>query len=139
MTPMTAGWLATMPTSSCSRRLGLDWSGAITLPRIGWEWAILGLNPNAARQRRWRRGRPCWWRWGQRPHGLTCGLRALTILILCTASALTIGTGMNDAGQVARRLVSLKSNYETVEGADDLAYRICQRRCGGLCLRGHRL
>jgi spore coat polysaccharide biosynthesis predicted glycosyltransferase SpsG len=32
-----------------------------------------------------------------------------------------IGTGMKDAAVVARGLVALKKNYETVEGADDLS------------------
>jgi spore coat polysaccharide biosynthesis protein SpsF len=32
-----------------------------------------------------------------------------------------IGTGMKDAQAVARGLVTLKKNYETVEGADDLS------------------
>src|SRR5262249_4544671 len=31
--------------------LALEWTGASTLPRIGWEWAILGLNPALARKR----------------------------------------------------------------------------------------
>src|SRR6202020_3347617 len=26
----------------------LDWTGSNTLPRLRWEWAILGLDPNAA-------------------------------------------------------------------------------------------
>ena len=24
----------------------LDWTGARTVARIGWEWSLLGLNPN---------------------------------------------------------------------------------------------
>ncbi|MBW8709353.1 MAG: NTP transferase domain-containing protein [Alphaproteobacteria bacterium] len=35
----------------------LEWSGSATLPRLGWEWTLLGLNPHATPwPRRWR----CW-------------------------------------------------------------------------------
>jgi spore coat polysaccharide biosynthesis protein SpsF len=103
--------------------LGLDWSGASTLPRIGWEWAILGLNPNAARQRR-PAARPTVLvaMGGSDPHGLTLRVgRALTLLDSVYRIRFVIGTGTKDADKVARGLVALKGNYETVEGADDLS------------------
>src|SRR5258706_16296881 len=31
--------------------LALDWSDSITLPRLGWEWAVLGLNPATVHKR----------------------------------------------------------------------------------------
>jgi len=103
--------------------LGLDWSGASTLPRIGWEWAILGLNPNAAR-RRTPAARPTVLvaMGGSDPKGLTLRVaRALTLLDSVYRVRFVVGTGTKDAGNVARGLVALKSNYETVEGADDLS------------------
>jgi len=103
--------------------LGLDWSGASTLPRIGWEWAILGLNPNAAR-RRTPAARPTVLvaMGGSDPKGLTLRVaRALILLDSVFRIRFVIGTGTQDAGNVARGLVALKGNYETVEGADDLS------------------
>ena len=44
--------------------LALDWTGARTVPRIGWEWSLLGLNPHLTPGAgAWPRGPPCWWRW----------------------------------------------------------------------------
>jgi len=103
--------------------LGLDWSGASTLPRIGWEWAILGLNPNAARRRR-PAARPTVLvaMGGSDPKGLTLRVaRALTLLDSVYRVRFVVGTGTKNAGNVARGLVALKNNYETVEGADDLS------------------
>ena len=103
--------------------LSLDWSGASTLPRIGWEWAILGLNPNAARRRR-PAARPTVLvaMGGSDPKGLTLRVaRALTLLDSVYRVRFVVGTGTKNAGNVARGLVALKNNYETVEGADDLS------------------
>ncbi|HET7084209.1 MAG TPA: NTP transferase domain-containing protein [Rhizomicrobium sp.] len=103
--------------------LALDWTGAHTLPRVGWEWAILGINPNAARQRR-PAARPTVLvaMGGSDPQGLTLRMaKALTILDAAYRVRFVVGTGTSNAEQVARGLVALKNNYETVEGADDLA------------------
>lgn len=101
----------------------LDWTGARTVARIGWEWALLGLNPhltpvaaNAARPTLLvAMG-------GSDPQGLTLrAAKALVPLDPVFRIRFVIGTGMADAGTVAAAVVALKANYETVEGADDLA------------------
>ncbi|MBW8709354.1 MAG: hypothetical protein JF627_08875, partial [Alphaproteobacteria bacterium] len=47
--------------------------------------------------------------------------KALAVLDSALRIRFVIGTGMKNAGTVARGLVALKKNYETVEGADDLS------------------
>jgi spore coat polysaccharide biosynthesis protein SpsF len=104
----------------------LDWNGSHTLPRLGWEWAILGLNSNIVPQSRdpGRTSRPTVLvaMGGSDPHGLTLRMaKALSVLDSVFRIRFVIGTGMKDAQKVARGLVALKKNYETVEGADDLS------------------
>jgi spore coat polysaccharide biosynthesis protein SpsF len=103
----------------------LDWTGSHALPRIGWEWALLGLNPNALKTKESAASsRPTVLvaMGGSDPHGLTLRMaKALAELDQATRIRFVIGTGMKDAATVARGLISLKKNYETVEGADDLS------------------
>lgn len=101
----------------------LDWSGANTLARIGWEWSLLGLNINAVPTRA-PASRPTVLvaMGGSDPHGLTLRMgKALSGLEPSLRIRFVIGTGMKDGPQVARGLVALRSNYETIEGADDLS------------------
>jgi spore coat polysaccharide biosynthesis protein SpsF len=104
----------------------LDWSGSNTLPRLGWEWAILGLDPNATAKAKdsSRSSRPTVLvaMGGSDPHGLALRMaEALSFLDSVFRVRFVIGTGMKDGSKVARGLVALKKNYETVEGASDLA------------------
>ncbi len=101
----------------------LDWTGARTVPRIGWEWSLLGLNPHLTPIHAMP-ARPTLLvaMGGSDPMGLT--LRAAQALMPLDATfriRFVIGAGMVDAAKVAAQLVSLKDTYETVEGADDLA------------------
>lgn len=101
----------------------LDWTGARTVPRIGWEWSLLGLNPHLTPVRAMP-ARPTLLvaMGGSDPMGLTLrAAQALTPLDAAIRIRFIIGTGMADAAKVAAQLVSLKGTYETVEGADDLA------------------
>jgi spore coat polysaccharide biosynthesis protein SpsF len=103
--------------------MALNWNGSQTSARIGWEWALLGLNPNAVRKRA-PGSRPTVLvaMGGSDPHGLTLRMgKALTALDTAYRVRFVIGTGTKDPGAVARGLVGLKKNYETVEGADDLS------------------
>src|SRR5471032_713396 len=107
--------------------LALDWSGSNALPRLGWEWALLGLNQapkNQEARAPKNPGRPTVLvaMGGSDPHGLTLRMaKALAVLDSVFRIRFIIGTGMKDAAVVARGLVALKKNYETVEGADDLS------------------
>jgi len=103
--------------------LTLDWSMSRTLPRIGWEWSILGLNPATARNHvAGSRPTVLVAMGGSDPHGLTLRMgQALTVLDSVYRIRFVIGTGMKNADTVAQALVALKSNYETIEGAHDLA------------------
>jgi spore coat polysaccharide biosynthesis protein SpsF len=105
----------------------LDWTGSHTLPRLGWEWALLGLNPNATGSMngsgRAPASRPTVLvaMGGSDPQGLTLRVaKALSTLDSVFRIRFVIGTGMKDGQAVARGLVTLKKNYETVEGAEDL-------------------
>jgi len=100
-----------------------DWTGARTVPRIGWEWSLLGLNPHLTPVHAMS-ARPTLLvaMGGSDPLGLTLrAAQALAPLDPVFRIRFVIGTGMADAAKVAAHVVSLKDNYETVEGADDLA------------------
>ncbi|HEX2759026.1 MAG TPA: hypothetical protein VHM27_00885, partial [Rhizomicrobium sp.] len=101
----------------------LDWAGSHTLPRIGWDYALLGLGPKPVAPRA-PNARPTVLvaMGGSDPHGLTLRMaKALEHLDSNLRIRFVIGAGMKDAAGVARALVALKKNYETVEGADDLS------------------
>ncbi len=103
--------------------LALDWSSSRCEPRIGWEWSLLGLStaPSTARV---ASGRPTLLvtMGGSDPFDLTlrCA-RALTMLDPVFRARFVIGPGMANRGLVAKQIVTLSENFETVEGADDLA------------------
>ncbi|MES2256074.1 MAG: NTP transferase domain-containing protein [Pseudomonadota bacterium] len=101
----------------------LDWTGARTVARIGWEWSLLGLNPHLTPIGAMSL-RPTLLvaMGGSDPQGLTLrAAKALAPLDPVFRIRFVIGTGMADAAKVAANVVALKANYETVEGADDLA------------------
>lgn len=101
----------------------LDWTHSNTLPRIGWEWSLLGLNPHAPTSRApAARATILVAMGGSDPQGLTLRMgKALAALDPIFRIRFVIGTAMADASSVARGLVALKGNYETVEGAHDLS------------------
>jgi spore coat polysaccharide biosynthesis predicted glycosyltransferase SpsG len=91
--------------------------------RIGWEYALLGLNPHLTPARALA-SRPTLLvaMGGSDPQGLTLRTaRVLTALDPVFRIRFVVGTGMKDAAKTAAAIVALKSNYETIEGADDLA------------------
>ncbi|MEI9996348.1 MAG: NTP transferase domain-containing protein [Rhizomicrobium sp.] len=100
----------------------LDWTASRCVPRIGWEWSILGSNPAASRPR--PNGRPVLLvtMGGSDPFGLTLrSARALARLDPLFRARFVIGPGMAGRGAVARQIVSLNPNFETIEGAAGLA------------------
>ena len=101
----------------------LGWAGARTVPRIGWEWALLGLNPHLTPARALG-ARPTLLvaMGGSDPLHLTeRAAGALTPLDSSYRIRFVIGGGVQDGEKLAARIVAMKSNYETVEGADDLS------------------
>ena len=116
---------------------GLDWSGARTVPRIGWQWALLGLNPHLTPARAMA-SRPTLLvaMGGSDPAGLTLrAARALNGLDPAFRIRFVVGTGTKDAAKVAAAIVALSDNYETVEGADDLSTEYASADLG-LCAFG---
>lgn len=101
----------------------LDWTGSHTLPRIGWEYALLGLASKPVAPRApGARSTVLVAMGGSDPHGLTLRMaKALEHLDSNLRIRFVIGAGMKDGAGVARGLVALRKNYETVEGADDLS------------------
>ena len=108
------------------RALALDWTDSSCVPRIGWEWSLLGTAQAAPRPRPLS-NRPTLLvtMGGSDPHGLTlrCA-RALSRLDPGFRARFLIGPGLADGAAVARQVVSLNRNFETIEGADDLATEI---------------
>ncbi|HTT98668.1 MAG TPA: NTP transferase domain-containing protein [Rhizomicrobium sp.] len=101
----------------------LDWSGSQCAARVGWQWSLLGLDMSAAR-RKPVSPRPTLLvsMGGSDPLGLTMRTaRALTRLDPIFRARFVIGPGVADREKVASAIVKLKSNFETIEGADDLA------------------
>jgi spore coat polysaccharide biosynthesis protein SpsF len=101
----------------------LDWSNSRCEPRIGWKWALLGLSqtPNPPRA---ATGRPSLLvtMGGSDPFELTlrCA-KALTRLDPVFRARFVIGPGMKNRNRVAKQIIGLSRNFETIEGADDLA------------------
>jgi len=103
--------------------LALDWSGAHCKPRIGWEWSLLGSSQAAIPPRKVS-NRPVLLvtMGGSDPLGLTLrSALALARLDPAFRARFVIGPGMADRTTVARQIVKLNRNFETIEGADDLA------------------
>ncbi|MBN9531872.1 MAG: NTP transferase domain-containing protein [Alphaproteobacteria bacterium] len=101
----------------------LSWHGADTLRRVGWEWALLGLRKVVTAQRP-AGGRPTVLvsMGGSDPFGLTWkAAEALAALDTVMRVRFVIGQGMADGARIARAIVALSPNFETIEGADDLA------------------
>lgn len=101
----------------------LDWSGSRCTPKIGWEWSLLGSLQARARPKPMS-PRPTLLvaMGGSDPAGLTLrAARSLIRLDPIFRARFVIGPGMADGGKVAGAIVKLKSNFETIEGADDLA------------------
>lgn len=100
----------------------LDWTGSHCEPRIGWEWALLGSTQNAAP--RPHNGRPTLLvtMGGSDPLELTlrCA-RALAELDPVFRARFVIGPGVENRSALAKQIVALRSHFETIEGADDLA------------------
>ncbi|MEJ1968014.1 MAG: NTP transferase domain-containing protein [Rhizomicrobium sp.] len=100
----------------------LDWSGSTCVPRVGWEWALLGSGSAAAQRK--QPGRPTLLvtMGGSDPLGLTlrCAL-ALARLGQTFRARFVIGPGMADRTRIARQIAQMRANFETIEGADDLA------------------
>ncbi|HVU21672.1 MAG TPA: NTP transferase domain-containing protein [Rhizomicrobium sp.] len=101
----------------------LDWAGSHCEPRTGWQWSLIGLDTNAAR------AKPISPRptllvamGGSDPLGLTMrAARALARLDPVFRARFVIGPGVSDRENIAKAIVKLRSNFETIEGADDLA------------------
>ena len=107
----------------------LDWQGSACVARIGWEWALLGMTKPAASKRA-APPRPTLLvaMGGSDPQALTLRIaRALTKLNPVFRARFVIGPGMENRSRIARAVASLGSNFETLEGAADLAaeYAAC--------------
>jgi spore coat polysaccharide biosynthesis protein SpsF len=100
----------------------LDWQGCDCTVRIGWEWALLGLPQVATRSRAFA-PRPTLLvtMGGSDPCGMTLrAARALTALDPLFRARFVIGPGFEKREKTAQAIVALKSNFETIEGADSL-------------------
>jgi len=102
---------------------GLDWAGSHCVPRIGWQWAVLGQAPGQSRPRP-QSSRPTLLvtMGGSDPFDLTAkAANALTALEPVFRARFVIGPGFKDKERLAKSIVALKPNFETVEGAAGLA------------------
>ena len=101
----------------------LDWKGSDCVARIGWQWSLLGLRKLAAAARG-NSSRPTVLvaMGGSDPFGLTlkCA-RALAALDPLSRVRFVLGPGMAERAATANVIANLAPNFETVEGADDLA------------------
>lgn len=97
----------------------LDWAGAHAAVRIGWQWALLGIDPHRMPVRTAAHGLLVAMG-GSDPFGLT--LRAAKALMPLDAPVrFVIGAGMKDAAGIVAAIHAMRPGYETVEGADDLS------------------
>lgn len=100
----------------------LDWSGSRCTVRTGWQWALLGQAQGASRPRPHSplptllvtMG-------GSDPFGLTLrAANALALLDPAFRARFVIGPGFKHKDRIAKAVVGLRSNFETIEGADEL-------------------
>ncbi len=104
------------------RALALDWSNSSTIVRTGWQWTILGARPTS-RPPPDHRGLPrlLVTMGGSDPKGLT--LRCAKALMrddVYFRARFVIGRGIADGASLAKTIVGLSPQFETIEGADDL-------------------
>jgi spore coat polysaccharide biosynthesis protein SpsF len=103
--------------------LALDWRGSHCTPHIGWEWALLGATRNPAALRV-HSSKPTLLvsMGGTDPQGLTLrAAKALAKLDPVFRARFIVGPGVPQPKALARQIASLAPNFETLEGADDLA------------------
>src|SRR6185369_13567537 len=99
----------------------LDWSGSPCERRIGWQWSVLGLShPASAPRAMSKRQTVLVTMGGSDPQHLTerCAM-ALARLEPVFRARFVIGPGMDRA--IAAQVGQLSPNFETIEGASDLA------------------
>lgn len=102
----------------------LAWTGAQTKVQIGWEWALLGINPHLTPAHAPGGPRPIVLvaMGGSDPQGLTLrSAQALAPLDTDARVRFVVGAGIKNAAAVARAIASLSPNFETIQGVDDLA------------------
>lgn len=107
----------------------LDWSGARTALRTGWEWALIPAVQTIARPRS-RAARPTLLiAMGDSDQaGLTARVaRALMLLPPVFRARFVIGAQFDHKENLARSIASLHPSFETIEGADCLLteYAVC--------------
>lgn len=105
----------------------LDWSGSDCAVRIGWEWSVIGV---AQSRPRGPLPRPTLLvaMGDSDPDGLTLKVaKALTLLASVFRARFVVGPHFEGKQRVAKSIVSLHPNFETIEGADGLAteYATC--------------
>ena len=101
----------------------LDWAGSDCVAKIGWQWALLGT-PQGVACAKSLSPRPTLLvtMGGSDPEGFTLrAARALAALDPVFRARFVIGPGMAERHRTAAAIARLKSNFETVEGAADLA------------------
>lgn len=101
----------------------LDWWDSACMPRIGWEWALLGLNKMQL-PKHTQSPRPSLLvtMGGSDPMGLTLkAAYALSQLDPAFRARFVIGPGVADKARLAKTIVALSPSFETLEGADGLA------------------
>ena len=104
---------------------GLNWKGARTLVRAGWEWSLLGFDPASVVPSRVEldalRARVVISMGGSDPLDMTrlaaCGLAKITIPF---GARFVIGPGFRNPARLAREIESMRPNFETVQGVSDL-------------------
>jgi spore coat polysaccharide biosynthesis protein SpsF len=100
----------------------LNWKGSACERRVGWEWSLLGLSQmNGATRPSSARQTLLVTMGGSDPMNLTerCA-QALMKLDPVFRARFVIGPGIADKG-IAKHIAKLSPNFETIEGASDLA------------------
>lgn len=101
--------------------MALDWTGARTVPRIGWEWILPGPNPRLAPVRGFSPRPILLVAMGENGGLAERMAHALSALDSSFRIRFAIPAGMPNPGKLAAAIVAIRENYETVEGADDFS------------------
>ena len=100
----------------------LDWRGAATLVRTGWEWAILGSAPKSSAPRGNATPSILIAMGGSDPMNLTrLAAEALPLVKTDFRARFVIGPGVKNGAQLAADIRAFSPGFETIEGANDLS------------------
>ena len=99
--------------------MALDWTGARSVARIGWDWTVLAVHPPVSPVRSFSSRPSLLVAMGENAGLVGRAAQALSSLDSSFRIRFAIDANLPNAAKLAASIVAISENYETVEGADD--------------------